>query len=582
MIVVDAEGRVIEANAVAEVLFGAAPAELVGQPVEALVPHDARARHRAHRDAYGAAPATRAMGTGLELEAQRRDGARVPVDVSLAPVPGGRGEVVAIVRDVTERRREEARLGYLAAVVQSCNDAVYSVDRNGGITAWNPAATALFGHRAADVLGWRGTRLFPEDRWTEQEAVLRRVLAGEALGHVETDILRNDGSTVPALLTVSPIEDGRGRVVGASVIARDITEQRLALATLADSEQRLRESQALAHVGSWVVDLATGVVQWSEELHRIHGVDPTEFEGTVEAALAFMHPEDRPAELPRTAVEGEFRIVRPDGTVRWLFSRGEAVVDARGAVIGMRGICQDVTERHDAAEAIRIAYERERVAAEQLRAADRMKDEFLATVSHELRTPLTTIIGFAPLLIDPPASVSAADVVERIDRNATEMLAMVERVLDFSRVTAGAVEVHAEPVSLNELVTSLLDGFTGPRVKFRADGIPAPVVADREATRHILDNLLSNAARFSPPDAPIEVTVAAAGDCAVVSVSDEGPGVPPELREKVFERFFRGNGQPAGSRGAGVGLAIARRYAELQGGSLWCEGNVFRFTLPLA
>jgi len=268
--------------------------------------------------------------------------------------------------------------------------------------------------------------------------------------------------------------------------------------------------------------------------------------------------------------------------VRWLFSRGEPVVDARGAVIGMRGICQDVTERHDAAEAIRVAYERERVAAEQLRAADRMKDEFLATVSHELRTPLTTIIGFAPLLIDPPASVTAADLVERIDRNATEMLAMVERVLDFSRVTAGAVEVHAEPVSLNELVTSLLAGFAGPRVKFRADGIPAPVVADREATRHILDNLLSNAARFSPPDAPIVVTAAAAGDCAVVSVSDEGPGVPPELREKVFERFFRGNGQPPGSRGAGVGLAIARRYAELQGGSLWCEGNVFRFTLPLA
>src|SRR5262249_22199118 len=152
-------------------------------------------------------------------------------------------------------------------------------------------------------------------------------------------------------------------------------------------------SEALAHVGSWVVDLATGAVQWSEELHRIHGVEPSDFEGTVDAALAYMHADDRPAALPRTPVESEFRIVRPDGTVRWLFSRGEDVVDGRGAVIGMRGICQDVTEVHDAAEAIRTAYDRERAAAEHLRAADRVKDEFLATVSHELRTPLTTILG---------------------------------------------------------------------------------------------------------------------------------------------------------------------------------------------
>jgi signal transduction histidine kinase len=281
-------------------------------------------------------------------------------------------------------------------------------------------------------------------------------------------------------------------------------------------------------------------------------------------------------------VEAEFRIVRPDGQVRWLFSRGEDVVDGRGAVIGMRGICQDVTERHDAAEAIRAAYDREREAAEQLRAADRLKDEFLATVSHELRTPLTTILGFAPLLCDPPPSVTAADLVERIERNAREMLAMVERVLDFSRLTAGAVAVGPEHLGLDEVVAAVVDGFPDGRVKLVSHAPLARVSADREATRHILDNLLSNAVRFSPSDAPIEVTTAVEGAWAVVSVTDEGPGVPIELREQVFERFFRGGTQPPGHHGAGVGLAIARRYAELQGGRVWCEGNAFRFTLPVA
>jgi len=581
IIVVDDDGVVIEANAVAEALFGYDRARLVGLPVDALLPDEARGRHRAHRDAYRGAPVSRAMGSGLDLVAERGDRSRVPVDVSLAPVPGGRGEVVAIVRDVTERRTEEARRGYLAAIVQSCNDAIYSVDRNGDIRAWNPAARALFGYDATEVLGWRSTRLFPEDRWADQEVVLRRVLGGEVLGHVETDVLRADGASVPALLTVSPIRDLQARVIGASVIARDVTEQRLALATLADSEQRLRESEALAHVGSWVVDLATGVVQWSEELHRIHGVHPDEFEGTLDAALAFVHPDDRPAALPAAPREAEFRIVRRDGTVRWLFSRGQHVLDGRSAVIGMRGICQDVTERHDAAEAIRAALERERSAAEHLRAADRLKDEFLATVSHELRTPLTTILGFAPLLRDPPSSVTVADVVERIERNARDMLAMVERVLDFSRLTAGAVEVHPEGIALDELVTSLLDGFADARVKLVPLDGAARVAADLEATRHILDNLLSNAVKFSPPGAAVEVTTSTASGWAVISVADEGPGVPPELRERVFERFFRAAPQ-AGKRGAGVGLAIARRYAELQGGKLWCEGNVFRFTLPLA
>jgi signal transduction histidine kinase len=281
-------------------------------------------------------------------------------------------------------------------------------------------------------------------------------------------------------------------------------------------------------------------------------------------------------------IEAEFRIVRPDGQLRWLFSRGEEVVDGSGSVIGLRGICQDVTELHEAAEAIRAAYDREREAGEQLRAADRVKDEFLATVTHELRTPLTTILGFAPLLRDPPPSVTTVDLVERIERNARDMLGMVERVLDFSRLTAGAVAVAPEDVGLDELVTAVLDGFPDGRLKLVSQGPPVRVIADREATRHILDNLLSNAVKFSPPDAPIEVTTSSSGGWAVVTVADEGPGVPVDLREQVFERFFRGPDQPTGRRGAGVGLAIARRYAELQRGRLWCEGNAFRFTLPVA
>jgi len=366
---------------------------------------------------------------------------------------------------------------------------------------------------------------------------------------------------------------------------------------LADSERRLRDIEALAHVGDWFVDTGKGTVEWSEELYRIHGVEPGQFAGTYEVALAFIHPDDRRgaaalrlgAEPGMGPIEGEHRIIRPDGQVRWLRVRSEQVVDGAGVVVGLRGTSQDVTAEHDAAQAVRAAYDRERDAAERLRAADRVKDDFLATVSHELRTPLTTILGFAPLLRDPRDAATAAGVAERIERNARDMLAMVEQLLDISRLAAGAVEVMCEVVaSVDDLVATVLeDGAVADRrIKFVGGCAGVSVRTDPEAVRHILGNLLSNAARFSPPDGIIEVATTAAAGAVVVTVADSGPGIAPELQERVFERFFRGPGQPPGARGTGVGLAIARRYAELQGGRIWCTsegpGSVFSFTVPEA
>jgi len=494
---------------------------------------------------------------------------------------------------------DEARLGYLAAIVESSNDALYSQDPDGLVREWNRAAELLFGYRTADVVGWRSARLFPEGEWEAHEVVLRRALSGEVHSHVEMDIRRRDGLVVPALLTFSPIRDAGHRVIGASVIARDLTEQKEAQATLAESEARLREGESLAHVGGWVLDVGTGAVQWSAELHRIHGVEPVDFDGTLDGHLALVHRADRArlrealdgAVAGRGPVDTEYRVVRPDRRVRWLYTRAEPVLGAGTSVIGLRGICQDVTERRDAEHAMREAYERERAAAEGLREADRLKDEFLSTVSHELRTPLTAILGFSQLLkrgVDPPVQ---GDLVERIQRNAEEMRGMVERVLDFSRVQAGKVDIRIGEEALDEMVSAAVDDLSGALVdrtvqlSLAAGG--AQVLADRDAVGHIVANLVSNAAKFSPPDRPIEVATKVADGFGIVSVLDQGPGIPAELRERVFDRFFQGAVQPPGKRGTGVGLAIVHRYVELQGGRVWCEpasggGAAFRFTLPLA
>jgi PAS domain S-box-containing protein len=353
VIVVAPDGSVVEANPSAAGLFGSTRAELVGQPVEHLLPEAAREGHRRHRESYGEKPESRPMGAGLELVGIRKDGTRFFADVSLTPIEGQAGDVIAVVRDVTAHLREEARLGYLEAILSSTNDAVYSQDRDGLITEWNRAAQAMVGYRAAEVVGWRSTRLFPEGRWEEHEVVLRRVLGGDVLTDVETELLRRDGVAVPALLAVGPIRDSRGRVIGASVIARDMTEQQLILATLAESEGRLRDREAMAGVGGWVLDVATGTVQWSEELHRIHGVDPVNFDGTIASHVGLVHQDDRPAleaALARAVaaaetIETKYRVLRPDNQVRVLYCRARPVLDGRDEVVGLRGICQDITER---------------------------------------------------------------------------------------------------------------------------------------------------------------------------------------------------------------------------------------------
>jgi len=329
VIVVAPDGRVVEANPSAAELFGSTRAELVGQPVEHLLPEAAREGHQRHRESYGEKPESRPMGAGLELVGIRKDGTRFFADVSLTPIEGEAGDVIAVVRDVTARLREETRLGYLEAILSSTNDAVYSQDRDGLITEWNRAAQAMVGYRAAEVVGWRSTRLFPEGRWEEHEVVLRRVLGGDVLTDVETELLRRDGVAVPALLAVGPIRDSRGRVIGASVIARDMTEQQLILATLAESEGRLRDREAMAGVGGWVLD------------------------GTIASHVGLVHEDDRPAleaALARAvaaaeAIDTKYRVLRPDNQVRVLYCRARPILDGRDEVVGIRGICQDITER---------------------------------------------------------------------------------------------------------------------------------------------------------------------------------------------------------------------------------------------
>ncbi len=240
----------------------------------------------------------------------------------------------------------------LETLVDAANEAMFAMDAQGRIVLWNRGAERLCGYAADEVLGGPLPDLFPSDLREPAATLVDAVLAGDRVDRWETTFERCSGMPVSVSLSLHPVVDTDGARCGAVAIAVDTTEQRIAQELLAESEARLQESEALAHVGRWLWDVPSGTVQWSAEFHRIHGVDPLEFEGTIEAHLRCIVAEERSqvrealerAVATGRAVDVDYAIERGDGSRRNLSTRAEPAIGASGDVVGLRGIGRDVTD----------------------------------------------------------------------------------------------------------------------------------------------------------------------------------------------------------------------------------------------
>ena len=337
-------------------LLGYRAEEVIGRDVSMFLPSE-------HPSDFPRILAAAANGQRIETfeTLVGRDGLRLEVALRAVPTRNGGGQVTgarATLRDVTPERAEEAQ-AWLTALLESSHDGISAVDPRGVIRNWSPGAERLYGYAAHEAVGLPYTSLFPDNRHDEAAMALECALAGEPVSLFDTEARRKGGALVPAVLNLWPVWDRRGKVAGVSAIARDVTEETLAQEALADSQARLRDTEGMARVGHWVWDVGSDAVQWSEGLHRIFGIDPVHFGGTLEAHLEAIHPSDRPrvraemheavsASLPFTS---RYRILRPDGTTSWLDSRAAGAPGATaGTVAGLRGICQELDPLHRRSE----------------------------------------------------------------------------------------------------------------------------------------------------------------------------------------------------------------------------------------
>lgn len=360
----DADGHITLWNRAAQQVFGYSAAEAIGQPLTLLMPKRYHAAHTAGLTRLVAGGTPRVLGRTVELHGQRKDGSEFPVELSLSSWQSPAGmHFTSLIRDITLRKKGEEAMAHLAAIVESSDDAIVSKNLDGTITSWNAAAERLFGYTAAEIVGRSVLTLSPPEQRGEEATFIEKIKRGERIVRDETVRRHKDGHLLHVALTVSPVRDGAGNIIGASKIARDISERRRAEQALKASERRLQLALRGSKHAVWDWDIQAGTVYLSEQWAAMLGEPSLPTNTTIQQLQALVHPDDRATiedtlpmvlkgMLPTYHVAHRVRMA--SGDWKWVESVGEVVErDAAGRALRLAGSHTDITEHKRAEETIR-------------------------------------------------------------------------------------------------------------------------------------------------------------------------------------------------------------------------------------
>jgi PAS domain S-box-containing protein len=485
----------------------------------------------------------------------------------------------------------------LSAIVESSDDVIVSKTLEGFITSWNPAAERTFGWTADEAIGRHITLIVPEDRRAEEDEVLARLRRGERIDHFETVRITKDGRRVDMSITVSPIRDADGHIVGASKVARDITDRR-------EDEVAARRLAAIVESSDDVIVSKTldGIItSWNPAAERIFGWTAEEAIGR---HITLIIPADRRAEedgvlarIRRGERVDHFETVRitKDGRLLDMSITVSPIRDSSGRVIGASKVARDIGERRRLEEQRAVLLRQEQEARHEAEMLNRAKDELLATVSHELRTPLNAIFGWARLIqggaLDEATRIRA---INAVVRNASAQSRLIDDLIDLSRINAGRMRLDFERMDINAVVEAALEtvrpAATAKSVTIVSTLDPSiePIDGAPDRLQQVVWNLLMNSVKFTPSGGRIEVSSQRTSDSLVLVVRDTGQGIEAGMLPHVFEAFRQADSSSTRAQGGlGLGLTLVRRLVELHGGTVTAEsggkdqGATFTVSLPL-
>ncbi len=454
--------------------------------------------------------------------------------------------------DPFEFERDAERI--LAAIVESSDDAIIAKRLDGTIVAWNAGAERMYGFGPAEAVGRNISVIIPSERTDELRDIMRRIVSGERVQHVETTRVTKDGRTIDVSLTISPIKDASGVIVGASTIARDITARSAQLQQLKDSEERLRSIVEAAVDGIVVIDARGAIEAFNPAAERLFGYSADEVRGrNVRLLMPEPYHSEHDGYMQRYLHTGDAHIIgigrevsgrRKDGSMFPVhLSVGEM------SVAGERkftGILHDLTSRVAIEERLR-----EQAALVRL-------GEMAAVIAHEVKNPLAAVRGAIQVIgkrLAPESREAAvvADVIARIDT----LNQLVRDLLLFARPP----QPRLAPIDVKAVLGATIDllrtddAHAGVRV--HVGGEAPQVLADAELLKIVFLNLVINSAQAMKGRGDIDVRISVVDSLCEVVVADNGPGIPPEIRDRLFTPFVTTK-----SRGTGLGLSTVRRLLE--------------------
>lgn len=477
----------------------------------------------------------------------------------------------------THLQAEAARI--LAAIIESSDDAIFAKDLQGTVLSWNRGAERLYGYSAAEIVGGPIDKLIPADSPNELTGILEQIKAGERIEHYETIRVTKDGRRVDVSLTVSPIADASGTIIGASVIARNITARKQADVDLRNSEARLRSIVDSAVDGIIVIN-ATGQVEgFNASAERLFGYVRHEVMGrNVNMLMPAPYRDEHDGYLARYLATSEARIIgigrevtarRKDGTTFPIhLSVGEMSV---GGERKFTGIVHDLTARVRMEEQLR-----EQATLARL-------GEMAAVIAHEVKNPLAAIRGAIQVIgkrlaDDSREAAVTTEIIARIDA----LNQLVKDLLLFARPP----QPRPTALDISALVTAtaalLGEDASQGEIRVEVSGEAPPVMADADLLKIVFLNLLINSVHAMRGKGVIHVSVTSTDGACDVAIADSGPGIPAEIRGKLFTPFVTTK-----SRGTGLGLSTVKRLVEAQHGAIHVEcppggGTTMTVRLPLA
>jgi PAS domain S-box-containing protein len=486
---------------------------------------------------------------------------------------------------MTESLITEQKNAMLAAIIANSDDTIISKTLDGMITSWNPAAEKMFGYNEAEAIGQHISLIIPPDRLDEESFIIGQIKQGKKIDHFETIRIAKNGNLVPISLSVSPIPNSDGIIIGASKIARDLTYRKMA-----DEKQAVLAAIIATSDDAIVSKTLEGVItSWNKAAMQMFGYTEIEVVGQ---HISLIIPAERMeeesyiiSEISKGNKIDHFHTFRKakDGRLIPISVSVSPIMNESGKIIGASKIARDISEQLSLQEEKARLYN-------QIKALNDKKDEFIGLASHELKTPLTSISGYLQIMEKMVKEEKAKQFLAKTLQQVKKLSALVNDLLDVSKIEAGKLSLSVEQFNIREITDDAIEllahSYPQYELKLHTDVDKLIISGDPHRIEQVIINLLTNAIRYSPGTHLIELFLNQDGANVTLGIKDYGIGIAEDKIKDIFSRFYRVDDLNPNISGLGIGLYLSQEIIKRHKGTIWAdskfgEGSTFWFSLPL-